>query len=220
MGNGVWKDLSLKGESFCVMDIETTGLKPIGGGITEITALMYDENFEFERTVKNNLTNPLMKIPKFITDITNINDEMCKYKKNFKFELLNTMKEIKSFDMIIVAHNAQFEKNWIDHFVPHGIEERRFICTRALWLVFKDGNTFENNFKRNYSKLKQVCNHFNVEYDEKKAHRAEYDVLQTAKVAKHLINHFGVKKSLEISKAYINNKPWGVRKATDIYDFL
>ena len=201
---------------YVVLDIETTGLTPINEGITEITALNYGGDFKFKHTLFNDLVNPRRFIPNFITALTGIDKKMIEHKFTEEKALYLLDKALDRETHIFVAHNARFEKNWM---VEKGLTGMRYLCTRGLFLVYKDGNTWGNNVKRNYSKLKQVCEEFGVEYNEKDAHRAEYDVLKTAEVAKKLVEHFGFEKSLEISKAYVDGKGYGRKEKQQTMKF-
>lgn len=194
-----------------VIDFETTGLDERSCGITEIVGIEYTRNMNYVRPVINSLFHPVSKIPKVVEDLTGITNEMVKYMVSY-VEGINQLAEIaKKEEIILIAHNAEFEKKFLVY--NHNIfKDVKFICTRGLYLAYKDGNNWENKFKRNYSKLKQVCENFNITYDETKAHRAEYDVLKTSEVAKKLIDYFGIEKALEISKATIENKGWGKRR--------
>lgn len=195
--------------SFIVVDIETTGFSPKTGGITEITALSYDMKFDHVQPVVNSLFNPLYPIPKNIMVMTGITNKMVKYMFPFT-EGITQLVEGLHEDDILVAHNAGFEKRWFAHH-SEVLSQQPYICTQALWLYFKDGN-FSGRFIKNNSKLKNVCEALNIGYNETDAHRAEYDVLKTAKVAEYLIKEIGLETALTVSKEFMKGVDKSKRK--------
>ncbi|MFW5977078.1 MAG: PolC-type DNA polymerase III, partial [Candidatus Nanoarchaeia archaeon] len=90
--------------TFVVLDIETTGLSPYTHAITEIAAQKISRGEVVEQF--QSLINPQTKIPRFITQLTGITDEMVQDAPLIKDVLL----ELKEFlaDHPVVAHNASF----------------------------------------------------------------------------------------------------------------
>ena len=85
-------------------DIETTGFNPFSHEIIEISAVDQDDN------VFDSLIKPKKKIPKKITTITNISDEMVKDSdsieivlENFKNYILNDPTKNKIY---MIGHNS------------------------------------------------------------------------------------------------------------------
>ena len=93
--------------NFVVLDIETTGLQgpEKGGRIIEIGAVKV-ENFNIVDTFST-FVNPEMKIPKKISEITNITDDMVKNSPT----IWNVIHKLWDFieGYTIVAHNAKFD---------------------------------------------------------------------------------------------------------------
>ncbi len=198
-----------------VVDIETTGFKPLGKngeycGITEITGLLYTQEGYYAWAIKNTLTRPSgdEMIPKEIEKLTGITWDMVKYKPkdtNVVSDFVRDCEErIEEFP-IIVAHNASFEKEWLEWY-NYKFKDYDYIDTMALTMYHKDGS-FKKKYVKNHHKLQQACELFNIKYEPDKAHRAEYDVIKTAEVVKNFIRLYGVDKCLKISYAYMNNKP-------------
>lgn len=191
-----------------VVDIETTGLNPerSHSGKMNITEIVIKRGNG--TVVLDGLFKPSQSIPEFITDLTGISNEMVKNKPNY-VDVNNYLRHTFT-KKIVVAHNATFEKSWLYDW------NANWICTRALfsWIKqFKDGEIV--HWKKNATKLVNVCEYYGVEYDLKDAHRAGYDVDVTIKVLKYLIRDIkeitGLDnvnaKMISISKMYMS--VWG-----------
>lgn len=91
--------------NFAVVDIETTGGKPMDNRIMEIGIILIDGDVIVEKY--HSLVDPGQPITPFVKNLTGITDEMVEGKPQFKdiaedvFELLN--------GRIFVAHNVQFD---------------------------------------------------------------------------------------------------------------
>ena len=98
------------GRVFTAFDTETTGLKPINSTIIEIGAVKFDRSGIIGSWAE--LFNPGHSLPEEITSITHITDEMLSDKPPLK----QRIKDFLSFlgDSIIVAHNAQFDIDFLN----------------------------------------------------------------------------------------------------------
>jgi len=157
--------------SFTIVDIETTGLSPYYHKITEIAALRY-ENGKVEKEFST-LVNPGVHIPRFITTLTGIDDEMVKDKPTID----QVIPKFHSFlgDSAFVAHSASFDYKFLDHAVrtTTGIRlDNHSICTCKLARRLLP--------QLSSRKLANLCSHFNVKND--RAHRAMGDVKATAEI--------------------------------------
>lgn len=156
---------------FAIVDIETTGLTHYYHRITEIAALKYRNG----RIVKefSTLVNPGVKIPRFITRLTGIDNEMVKDKPKIK----EVIPEFYSFldDSPFVAHAATFDYNFLDFAVRKNMGVKlgnHKICTCKLARRLLP----ELPSKR----LSSLCSHYNIENDN--AHRARSDALATMEI--------------------------------------
>lgn len=100
---------NLNSEKFIVLDIETTGFSPDKGGrIIELGMVKINKNGDILDSYKEYF-NPLMKIPKKITSITGIDDDMVKDAPYIFTELLKISDFIGNYP--VVCHNLQFDWN-------------------------------------------------------------------------------------------------------------
>ena len=159
-------------EEYIVVDLETTGLDPYKGceiieiGITEIKENKIVKNY-------SRLIKPKSHIPYFITEITNISDDMVENEEYLETVLPRFRKYIG--DRTIIAHNAKFDLKFLNFYLKENnlpiIEN--YICTLEL---LKQSKTYKGNNK----KLETACEYYNIE--NKNAHRADSDTLATAKL--------------------------------------
>jgi DNA polymerase III subunit epsilon len=115
---------------FAIVDIETTGGMANKGGITEVAVVVHDGEKVLDSY--QTLVNPMRMIPGFITGLTGITHEMVSEAPTFEA----IAKELKSWldDKIFVAHNVNFDYNFLVHeFSKVGIEFKRpKLCTVRL----------------------------------------------------------------------------------------
>lgn len=157
---------------YIVVDLETTGLDPNKGceiieiGITEIKNNNIIRNYS--RFVK-----PEVKIPYFITEITNITNEMVENEESIEIVLPRFRKYIG--DRTIIAHNAKFDLKFLNYYLEKLSLDpiNNHICTLELLKKKK-------SYKGKNKKLETACAYYNIE--NKNAHRADSDTLATAKL--------------------------------------
>ncbi len=90
-------------------DLETTGLSSKTDSIIEIGAVRFNENrIEDEFSM---LINPGKRIPKFITDLTGISNEMVRDAPNIH----DVLGEFEAFvgDVPVIGHNVQFDLSFV-----------------------------------------------------------------------------------------------------------
>lgn len=100
-------DLSILPERFVVFDLETTGLKPDTHEIIEIGAIRVNRDSEHHETFQA-LVRPSKKIPKKITEITGITQDMVEKDGD---SLETTLSQFIEFagDLPLVSFNAEFD---------------------------------------------------------------------------------------------------------------
>ena len=156
--------------TYCVLDLETTGISITTEKITEV-GIMKVKNGEvideFEIFV-----NPEKPIPQRVVEVTNITDEMVKDEETID----KVFPKILEFvgDSIIVAHNASFDVGFLKH--------------NAKLLGYEFNNTYIDTLPlakdlfpdlKKY-KLGKIADSLGIEVDV--AHRALADVDTTVKV--------------------------------------
>ena len=100
-------DLSILPERFVVFDLETTGLKPDTHEIIEIGAIRVNRDSDNHDTFQA-LVKPTKKIPKKITEITGITQDMVEKDGEPLKVLLPQFLEFVG-DLPLVSYNAEFD---------------------------------------------------------------------------------------------------------------
>ncbi|MCF7866990.1 3'-5' exonuclease [Candidatus Woesearchaeota archaeon] len=177
---------------YTVLDIETTGLSRYRHKITEIAAVNIVDGIvkkEFQT-----LINPETKIPRFITRLTGINDEMVKDAPTIN----EAMPKFLNFldESVMIAHNASFDYGFLKYNTEELIGkkfENQKLCTRKLASRLIP--------ELPSKKLSCVCEHYNIINED--AHRAMTDVKATFEVFKKFhetLLEAGIKEREEILK--------------------
>jgi DNA polymerase-3 subunit epsilon len=121
--------------SFAIVDIETTGSYAGANGITEIAIYLHN-GIDCEGSYET-LINPGIPIPRFISSLTGITDEMVKDAPRFEdvaeniFNLLN--------GRTFVAHNVNFDYSFIRHHLltaGYNLDSRKLCTVRLSRKVF------------------------------------------------------------------------------------
>ncbi|HQD11292.1 MAG TPA: exonuclease domain-containing protein, partial [Flavihumibacter sp.] len=94
---------------FAIIDIETTGGFANGNGITEIAIVLHDGQ-QVERAYSW-LVNPGQAIPRYITALTGISDEMVASAPRFEAIAAELFELLK--DRVFVAHNVNFDYSFV-----------------------------------------------------------------------------------------------------------
>lgn len=159
-------------EEYIVVDLETTGLDPYKGceiieiGITEIINGKIVKNY-------SRLIKPKKSIPYFITEITNIDNDMVKNEEYIE----NVLPRFREYigDRTIIAHNAKFDIKFLNYYLEKMNLDpiKDYICTLEL---LKQNKSYKGKNK----KLETACKYYNIENIN--AHRADSDTLATAKL--------------------------------------
>ena len=164
----------LKGTSFVVVDLETTGTSPADDRVTEIGAVK-KENGKIVCKFAT-MVNPERKIPAEVVELTGITDDMVADAPKFADVAGDLYKFC--YGSVIVAHNLPFDYNFIKN------------LSKPLNYVYTNRGADTLDLSRalvkglpNY-KLDMVCGHFGIEFLH---HRAYSDALATAQLFIELI---------------------------------
>jgi len=175
----------LKGRTFVVFDLETTGLNssPVSGNMDKIIEIGAYKITDGEITeCFSTFINPERKLSEEIINLTGITEEMVADAPKTEEVMPDFYKFC--YGSILVGHNiAGFDFKFVDHYCANCgyILERNIIDTIPL--------SQELLFLSNY-KLNTVADKFNITFNH---HRATDDALATAKIFIELIK---LKKSL------------------------
>lgn len=168
-------------EIYTVLDIETTGFSAaFMSEIIEVGAYHTDgKNIldEFHMYIK-----PYRKVSQKITDLTGITNEMLEDKDN-KWKVLPKLSNFIK-DTIVVAHNAEFDINFINICFYHLNLPliNKYICTQSL---FKN-----NNPSSKKSNLEHLCSVFEITNES--AHSALCDAKATTEVFIKMFERYNV----------------------------
>ena len=166
------KEFNLFDEEYIVYDTETTGLNSGVDQMIEIGAVKVKNNEIIERF--DELIACESPLPKIITELTCITDEMLKDKDTEE----NVTKRFLEFcgDRPLVAHNAGFDISFIESACKkYNLKEFNNTVIDTMGLA---RNMYPN--WRNH-KLSTLVKNLGVEWDEDKHHRADYDCEGTSK---------------------------------------
>ena len=182
---------TLDDTTYCVFDLETTGISFRTEKITEIGIMKYRNGEVIDEF--STFVNPEKPIPQRVQEITNITDEMVKNAPTIE-EILPKVMEFFG-DSVLVAHNADFDTGFI-----------RYNCEK---IGLKFTNTYLDTLQLakdlfpDYKKYKLGIIADNLGIKVEVAHRALDDVDTTVKVFRVMIDMLkekGIKKLEEIDK--------------------
>jgi DNA polymerase III subunit alpha, Gram-positive type len=178
--------------TYVIVDIETTGLSKHYHKITEIAAVQIN-NGEIIKEFQT-LINPKVEIPRFITKLTGIDNEMVKDAPTIR-EIIPAFRKFLG-NNIFVAHNATFDHGFIDYNSVYYYNQRiknKVLCTKKL------ANRLVYDLPS--KKLGALCEHFGIV--NKQAHRAMADVYATVAVLNNfldILKNKGIEKTEDILK--------------------
>jgi len=154
---------------FAIVDIETTGGNQDFNKIIEVAIIITDGKNILNEF--HSLVNPNREIPEFITQLTQIDNEMVKNAPTYK-DIAPKLYELLS-SACFVAHNVKFDYPFIKReFEQSGIKyESEKYCTVKLG---------KKLLKLTSYRLDSICQHFGIIIENR--HRAYGDALATAKV--------------------------------------
>ena len=171
-------DIELNKASYVVFDFETTGLSARYNKIIEFGAVKIEHGIITHRM--DLLVNPGVHIPDKISSITNITDQMVKDSPKIDVAIDQIMDFIG--DSLLVTHNASFDIAFLNQaLIDLGREPIKNGVVDTLTLsqyIFPESRSH---------RLGSLCRNFEVEYDEKSAHRADYDAYVLAEVWQALL---------------------------------
>ena len=161
--------------SFAIVDIETTGGYAFANGITEIAIILFD-GIKIEGKYET-LVNPEVPIPRYISSLTGISNEMVYSAPKFADVAENIFHLLEG--KVFVAHNVNFDYSFIKHHLQlHGYH----LNTKKLCTVRLSKKVFPGYVK--YS-LGSICREMNIPIVNR--HRAFGDAAATAELFSRIL---------------------------------
>ena len=168
------KEEDLLKTTYVVFDLETTGFNAAGAdSIIEIGAVKICNGEIIDRF--DELIDPKRKLPKKITELTSITDDMLKGKPDEEA----SVKKFKKWtgDLPMVAHNAKFDVSFIKMaHSKYNLGEFNNTVIDTLEL----SRTLDSGYSRHG--LSALVKRYDVPWDETAHHRGDYDAEGTALV--------------------------------------
>ena len=189
---------------YVVVDIEATGAKMPPNRIMELGAYRVSGGKIVDEFVT--LVNPEIPIPRFVITLTGITNDMVKQAPLFAEVAPKWLEFVE--DAVLIAHNAPFDTNFINHEISRVYPGHRMInphlCTVTLSRRAVPGLT-------NY-RLDTVAGHFGIDIADR--HRAGSDALATAEVfirilarlEAHGVRDLAAARSFESPALEVNDK--------------
>lgn len=171
------------GRKLTFVDLETTGLvHEHDFAIIEIGLIsIFPDRFE----EKSALINPGMRIPRHITNITGITDDMVRGKKSFK-DFTAFFKKVAYQDVLMGFNSRSFDSKGLErmgkyHGTPYVFSNQ--IDVRHWFLKQRNHLLGQSSQK---GSLIEACQFFKINLSGN-AHRAAYDIAITALLAEKLL---------------------------------
>ncbi len=165
--------------TYVVFDTETTGFNAgAGDQMIEIGAVKIKDGQIIDRF--DEFINPNRPLPKKITELTQITDDMLKDADNEE----EVTKRFLNWagDLPMVAHNAKFDISFIEMSMKkYDLGEFKNTVIDTLEL----SRTLDRGYSRH--SLSALVKRYNVDFDEDAHHRADYDAEGTALVFNKMI---------------------------------
>ncbi len=188
------QEFPLLDQEYIVFDTETTGLNYGVDQMIEIGAVKVCNNKIIDRF--DELIACDHPLPKFITELTQITDEMLQGKDTEE----NVTKRFLEFcgDLPLVAHNAAFDIGFVTHAMQkYNLGEFKYTVLDTMGLARNLYPEWRNH------KLSTLVKNLEVEWDEEKHHRADYDCEGTAYCLYkmlYVLKDQGYKTTLDLEK--------------------
>ncbi len=176
-----------------VFDVETTGLDPRKGHrIIEIAGVRVEEGTILKKKAFTSLVNPERSIPWEAKQINHIDESELQKAPT----IMTVLPEFLAFakGSMLVAHNAQFDMSFLlseKEYCWGYVELPEALCTMRL-----SQSLFPTAFRHNLDALSE---RFKLPLPEHR-HRALPDVLQTAEVLQHLLEHGKIQSMDELRR--------------------
>ncbi|MDX2046433.1 MAG: exonuclease domain-containing protein [Chitinophagaceae bacterium] len=160
---------------YAIVDIETTGGHASASGITEVAIILHNGKEAEGRY--HTLINPLHRIPRYITALTGITNEMVADAPVFSSIAQHIYRLLQG--RIFVAHNVNFDYSFLKHHLSESgyvLDEYKLCTVRLSRKIFPGQPSYS---------LGNICRNLSITNDQR--HRALGDASATATLLEKLI---------------------------------
>ena len=173
--DGLLTDLLL--DAFVVIDVETTGLRPLRQRVIEVACIRYRAGAEQARF--ESLINPGTRIPSYISELTGIKDVHVAEAPSFAV----IAEEVQTFigGDLVVGHNVAFDINFLNAELKR--VERPSLINERLDMMGMAVRLLRGARKPSLDKVARQ-----VGLEPRKIHRAGVDAALTGEVALRLVD--------------------------------
>lgn len=181
-------DTELEKGTYCVFDLETTGLSSRFDHIIEFGGQIVKDRACIKSLQM--FIKPPVPLSAFTTELTGITQEHVQHAKPFEA----CVDELLDFigDSVLVAHNADFDYNFLN-------ESLLRIGRKPLMNPVVDTLDLARSLQsdRKGYRLGQIARSYGIRYDEEVAHRADYDAEVLAQTYMSMLNDLKHIKTLK-----------------------
>lgn len=172
-----------------VLDTETTGLDPDEHALVELAAVGVDKQDEVFET----LINPAREIPPEAKAVHHITEKMCQGKPVASAAIEDMLIKL-GWPEVIVAHNAKFDRGFLQNYFAGIDYHPKWICTyKSSVVVYPNAPSHSNQVLRYWLGLEPRLP------EGLAPHRALYDILVTREIFQSLLTQKTINELHEIS---------------------
>lgn len=188
-----------------VFDAESTGIEVFNDRIVQFV-ISGVENGEVVWT-REWIVNPGVPVPQEAAEVHGFTTE---YLEENGVESKVALEEIREMfadnrELPWIAYNLNFDLSLLDaEFRRHGVTDTFGTWARDNATLFDPlvVDRAKDKYRKGKRKLENVAAHYGVPFDPEQAHKADYDVEITAKVASKVAEKFGIPSNEEQSQWY------------------
>ena len=200
---------------YCVADAESTGIDVFNDRIVQWVISLADADGNLLET-REWIIDPGIEVPEEAAAVHGFTTEFLRENGMAPAQALNEISSVlmENRHLTWVFFNANYDLSILDaEFRRHGITDR-FGAYVAKHVRLFDGlvvDRAKDKYRKGSRKLENVAAHYGVPFDPEAAHKADYDVEITAKVAARVAEKFGIPTTAE-QKAWYAEWAEGLEK--------
>ena len=187
--------------TYLVFDTETTGVDVHNDRIVQLFIMAMTDDGTVENTWEW-IINPGVPIPEGASAVHGFTDEFVQQNGDDPYAALLEAYDVfeEYWNATWVAYNLNFDLSILDaEFARHDVYPR-FGQGVALFVDMFDPlvvDRAKDKYRKGKRTLEAVAPHYGVQFDPEQAHKADYDVEITGKVALAMIGKYGVPSTVQ-----------------------